>query len=165
MTEDLQGVSRSEYIGWDYQEHPNYERGTLWYVFMTVVGLGLLIYAVATANFLFAFIIILFALVTYLASLNEPGKARFAVIEDGVRVGNRLYPFRQVRRFWFVYEPPAVKNLYLEIKDDLLQPRVIVALGEMNPNEVRTVLGQFIHEDFTETDEPMSDFLGRILKI
>ncbi len=153
-----------EYLGWDFFEHKKYERGTLWYAGMSVAGLGLLIYAVVSANFLFAFIVILFALVTYLASLGDHSKSRFAVTEGGVRVGGRLYPFREIRRFWFIYEPPAVKSLYLETRS-VVEPRLVIDLDEMNPNEVRTILARFVREDFSETDEPFSDYIGRILKI
>lgn len=157
-------MSQAEYLGWDFFEHKHYERGALWYAGMAVAGLGLLIYAVVSANFLFAIIIILFALVTYLASLSEPEKIRFAVIAGGVRVGSRHYPFKSIRRFWFIYEPPSVRNLYLEL-NSLVEPRLAIDLEEMNPNDVRTVLAQFVHEDFTETEEPFSDYVGRILKI
>ncbi len=153
-----------EYIGWDFFEHKKYERGTLWYVCAAIISLGLLIYAVISANFLFAFIIILFALVTYLASLGEPAKSRFAVTEGGIRIGTRNYPFREIRRFWFIYEPPTVKTLYLETKS-MTEPRITVDLEHNNPNDIRGILARFVREDISEAEEPFTDYIGRILKI
>jgi hypothetical protein len=153
-----------EYFGWDYFEYPRYERGRLWYIGMSVAGLGLLIYAVASANFLFAFIIIMFALILYLTTVTEPSRIRFSITPVGLHVGKSFYPYKDVARFWFIYEPPEVKNLYLELKNPLLG-RLVVDLDGANPNEVRSVLGRFLREDLTEEDEPLSEFIGRILKI
>ncbi len=157
-------LNHAEYIGWDFFEHKKYDRGTLWYVCMSLATLALLIYAVISANFLFAFIIILFVLVTYLASLGEPLKSRFAVTEGGVRIGTRRYPFRDIRRFWFIYEPPTLRNLYIETKS-FAEPRITIDLNDINPNDIRAVLAQFVREDFTEAEESLTDYLGRILKI
>lgn len=153
-----------EYFGWDFYEYPRYNRGRLWYALMMLGGLGLLIYAVASANFLFAFIIIMFALVLYLTTLSEPARIRCGITGFGIRVGESFYPYKAITRFWFVYEPPEVKNLYLELKNSV-QGRLVIDLDGANPNEVRGVLGRFVREDLNEDDEPISDFIGRVLKI
>src|SRR5688572_16539667 len=154
----------TEYLGWDTLEYPKYQRGRLWYVGMLGVGGALLIYAVVTANFLFALIIIMFALVTYMSSVAEPQKIRFSITDAGIALGNAFYLYRDINRFWFIYEPPAVRALYLEFKN-ALRPRVTIDLGSMNPNQVRQVLGGFVREDFSEDEEPFSDYIGRVLKI
>ncbi len=153
-----------EYYGWDVPESPQYERGRLWYVGMIVAGIGLLIYAVLTANFLFALIIIMFALVLYLSTLAEPKKVRFSITDSGVAVGPSFYPYRDISRFWFIYEPPHVRSLYVDFKSPL-RPRISVDIGDVNPNDIRQVLATFVHEDFTEDEEPFSDYIGRLLKI
>jgi len=154
----------TEYIGWEILEYPKYDRGRSWYIAMGVLGGGLLIYSIISANFLFALIIIMFALVTYLASVSEPKQIKFAITDNGIRIGRSFYLYRDISRFWFIYEPPQVRALYFEFKNSL-RPRVTVDLGAMNPNQVRQVLGRFVREDFNEDDEPFSDFVGRVLKI
>ncbi|HSD12919.1 MAG TPA: hypothetical protein VLC10_05150 [Patescibacteria group bacterium] len=158
------GYYSTEYMGWNILEYPKYERGRAWYIGMGVFGVGLLIYAVVSANFLFALIIIMFALVTYLSSMSEPKTIKFAITDNGVVVGRSFYMYKDLSRFWFIYEPPEVKTLYFEFKNSL-RPRVTIDLGDINPNQVRQVLGNFVREDFNEDDEPFSDFVGRVLKI
>lgn len=170
MTEEMEVDQSSgydystEYLSWDIFEYPKYERGRWWYLGMGVLGGGLLIYSVTSANFLFALIIIMFALVTYLSSVTEPKKIRFVLTDNGILMGRTFYMYRDLSRFWFIYEPPEVRSLYLEFKNSL-RPRVTVDLVHMNPNQVRQVLGNFVREDFNEDDEPFSDFVGRVLKI
>lgn len=160
----MEHETHDEHIGWEFYDRPKYQRGRTWHVLMPVVAIGLLIYAVLSANFLFAFIIILFALITYLASLGEPERSRFSVTDGGIEIGTQRYPFKDVRRFWFIYEPPEVKRLYLETTS-WVQPRLNVDLDDIDPNDVRTALGRFVKEDLTETEEPLSDFISRKLKL
>lgn len=153
-----------EFMRWEVYEYPKYERGRLWYLLMAMVGGGLLIYSLISGNFLFALILVMFALVLYMSAANEPAKVHFVVAEDGVGLGNAFYPYKEMRSFWFVYDPPEVSNLYIDFRSGI-HPRLIVDLEAQNPNEVREVLSQFIREDFSREDEPLSDILGRVLKI
>jgi hypothetical protein len=159
-----EGAFGPEQVGWEVKEYRRYERGRLWHVLMALAGVGLLIYTVASANFLFALIIMMFALIIYISSVVEPRTVRFGITDTGVRFGKTMRRFRDASRFWMIYEPPEVKSLYIEFKG-ATTPRMVVDLGEMNPNEVRTVLGQFVREDLEEDVEPFADFVGRVLKI
>jgi hypothetical protein len=154
----------TEYFSWMIEEYPRYERGFFWYVFMGAAGIGLLIYSVMTANFLFALIIIMFAMVMYLTSLNRGNKIRFSITEAGLLIGESFYPYKDIQRYWFVYEPPEVKNMYFEFKSPL-SPRLSVDLGQMNPNAIRQILGRVLVEDFNEDEEPVSDYLARLFKL
>lgn len=151
-------------VVWECYDRPHYERGPIWFAVAGIIGLGLLIYAVLSGNFLFAFIIILFALITYLSAQSEPVRLSCAVTGGGIQVGPEFYEFRNIRRFWFVYQPPEVTSLYFET-GNWIHPRISVDLEGMNPNDVRTALGQFVKEDLNEDEEPLSDYLSRVLKI
>jgi hypothetical protein len=154
----------TEYFSWMIDEYPRYERGFFWYIFMGAAAVGLLIYSVLTANFLFALIIVMIVMIMYLTSFSRGNKIRFSITETGLVVGGSFYPYKNIRRYWFIYEPPEVKNIYFEFKSPL-SPRLSVTLGEMNPNKVRQALGQMLLEDLNEDDEPMSDYLARLLKL
>ena len=123
-----------------------------------------MIYSVVSANFLFALIIVLVGLILYLSLVIEPADLRIAVTEDGIELGHAFYRYKEIQNFWFIYEPPAVRSLYVEFKG-ALQPRIRIDLMDQNPNKVRTHLGRFVREDLEQDDEPLSDVIGRLLKI
>lgn len=152
-----------ELIAWEFLERPRYQRGRLWYLLMLLAGVGLLIYAVYSANFLFALIVIMFALVIYVTTAIEPRSTRFAVTENGLEIGERIYSYRDIDRFWFYYDPP-IKSLYVHLRGTLA-PRLKIDLVDQDPNAVREALNQFVPEDLEEVDEPLSDILSRLLKI
>ncbi len=151
-------------ITWEIDESDRYRRGRAWYAIMILIGISLLIYAVASANFLFALLILMFALVIYLTSLKGPENQQVEISQDGIKVGEQFYPYRDVKRYWFVYDPPEVKNMYLDFKA-VSRPLLSLPLMDQNPNQIRRVLGQYLPEDFEENEEPFMDFLGRILKL
>ena len=160
---DEQNFESRDMLSWEYPERPNYQRGPIWYAMMLFAGLGLLIYAVYSGNFLFALIVIMFALVIYVTSIGNPAPVKFAITEDGLEIGAEFIRFRDVERFWFFYDPP-VKILYIEIKGGF-SGRRRVDLVDQDPNAIRDILGQFIVEDFEENEEPISDTFSRLLKL
>lgn len=167
-SEILVGQERSEHgetlIAWDFLPQAKYERGWLWYSAAIVVGIALLIYALLSANFLFALIIIMIGLVLFITSFYEPSNVRTAVTEEGIQIGSRFYPYRDIAKFWFYYDPPEVKSLYIEVQRPW-PSRLRVDMANKNPNEVREGLSRFLKEDLQQTDEPLSDVISRLLKL
>jgi hypothetical protein len=151
-------------IHWEVDDSKRYRRGRTWYVVMTLIGLGLLMYAVISANFLFALLILMFALVIYLTSMKGAENIHVSVTIDGIQVENEFIPYREIKRYWFVYDPPEVKNLYLDFKS-VTKPLMSLPIMDQNPNQIRDLIGQYLPEDFSEDEEPFMDFLGRILKL
>ena len=150
-------------MGWEFAAYPKYQRGRLWYAGAVAVGVGLLLYAVISGNFLFALFVLMFALVMYLTSTSHPPQVRVIFKEDSMAVGGHTYRYKDLKRFWIVYEPP-VKTLYV-MTGDLLRPRLHVALEDQDPNVVRALLAPLVREELDDADEPWSDILGRLLKL
>ena len=149
---------------WDMPSHPGYERGWLWYTIAGAIGTTLIVYSVASGNYLFAIIILILAIVIALTSLRAPEPLRIALSETGCGIGRQFYPYREVAKFSIVYEPPVVQNLYLDFKSGL-RPRLTIDLTDQNPLEVRELIGTHVREDIENTDESLSEYLGRLLKI
>ena len=138
---------------WTIQEYERHERGTFWYVFMISIGLALVLYALATQNFLFALIIILFAIILFLQSHQEPLQVQFQITELGVIISRRFYTWSEFNNYYIIYEPPHVKTLFLDTVSTL-RPALRVPLLDMNPNEIRHTLSQYLSED-VEKEEPL----------
>jgi len=149
---------------WNIQEYERHSRGNLWYMIMVILGLILVIYSLITGNFLFALIIILFAIIMFLQHHQEPNQVLFQVAELGVVVGKKFYPYSEFENFYIIYQPPNVKTLYLDPKNTL-RPMLRVPLLDMNPVEVKHSLREFLPEDVDKEEEPLSDRAARNWKI
>ncbi len=152
------------FFSWEVDEYPRYRRSVYWYVAATLVGTAFLWYALATVNFLFALIVVIFGIILVLSAGRDPRRMEVALTEDGIELGTRFHPWRDFERFWIVYDPPLVKAIYLDFRSPLLPPFGL-PLEEMDPNAVRGVLVRHVAEDLDRDDEPFADSLARLFKI
>lgn len=151
-------------LSWKIPEFVRHERGIGWYILAFLIGAGLLLYAIFTANFLFAVIVLMAVLILALGSRQQPKILPFEILETGIVVGQRYFPYKNFSHFWIIYEPPEVKNLYFDFIS-VLKPTLSVPLENQNPNEVRKILLQYLKEDTEKEHESFSDFISRKLKI
>lgn len=149
---------------WTFPEFIQYQRGMGWYIIIGLVGIGLLIWTILTANFLFALIIILVAIITLLHSRRQPAKIAIQITEDGIKVSSKFYEWGDLKNFWIIYEPPEVKTLYINSKSNLTPP-LSVPLEEENPVEIRKILLTWLEEDLTQDHESATDQLEKWIKL
>lgn len=149
---------------WEVPSFERRERGRGWYVTMILVATFFVAYAVYTANFLFAFLILLMGILLLLTSRQEPVSMLVQIGDNGLVVNGKLYLYQDLDTFSIIYQPPVVKVLYLETRN-ILTPRLRIALDEQDPVEIRQHLKQYLREDLDLRGEYVSDIVGRLLKI
>ncbi len=149
---------------WAMPETVQYERGRTWYIVMGIITLTLIAYALFTANFLFALMVMLFAAIIFMGHTRAPLMLNVAITEQGVAINNRLYRYPDLKSFWIIDEPPAVKNLYLEFQSSL-RPPLSFHLDTQDCVQIRQTLGQFLAEDGEKKEESLTDVLSRLLKL
>ena len=152
------------YHEWTIPEYERHERGQRWYIIMITLGLAGVIYGMVEENFLFSLIILLAAIIMFLQSHQEPIQVYFQITELGVAVGSRFYPYSELDEFYIIYNPPAVKTLFIKM-NSALRPMIRVPLLDVDPNEVRFSLRQNLPEDTEKEEEPLSDTFARQWKI
>lgn len=131
---------------------------------MSLIALVLAGYAIYAANYLFAFIILLTAIILVFAGNEKPRKVLIQIGNNGVVVDGRLYRFDELDNFAIIYYPPQTKVLYLE-PSGILQARLRVELEDEDPVAVRNHLKKYLEEDLDLQEEHFSDIVGRLLKL
>lgn len=149
---------------WEIPETAQYRRGRLWYAVAFIIILSLAAYAIFTANFLFALMVALFAAIILVGHSRAPLMLNVAITEQGVAINNRLYRYPDLKSFWIIDEPPAVKNLYLEFQSSL-RPPLSFHLDTQDCVQIRQTLARFLAEDGEKKEEPIADILSRLLKL
>ena len=157
----------------DYQEKALYswkisaqsqpQRGVWWYILAVIIGLAVLIYAISTANFLFAMMILLIAFIMVLRLYVKNENEDAHITDRGVRVGNTFYSWKQLKSFYIIYEPPAVKKMYLDFRN--LRPRLSIEIEDSDPVELRQLMLRLLPENLEEDSESFGDTLERIFKL
>jgi len=149
---------------WEFSEFINWQRGIGWWIFMSILAIGLIVWSFWTANILFAFIIIIIAIMVILQTKREPLKIKLQITDDGLVVGSSFYEWKRMEKFWIIYKPPEIKRLYFKL-NGILPPSLSISLEKENPIEIREILLKYVLEDLEKDEESFSDFLGRSLKI
>ncbi|MBI4139318.1 hypothetical protein HY479_04205 [Candidatus Uhrbacteria bacterium] len=157
-------IKAQDVFVWETSAWEKRERGPRWYLIMSVVALAFVIYAVFTNNFLFAFLILLSAIILVLAGHEEPHPALIQIGRNGVVVDGKLHEYKDLSNFSIVYHPPQTKLLYVET-NSLIRPRLRLPLDEQNPIELRDHLKQYLDENLLLQEEHLSDILARLFKI
>lgn len=157
----IQGQDR---FVWETGLYPTYERGKRWYFVLTAGTLLLVSYAVMTSNFLFAFLILLCAIILVLTG-NEEAPVVLAQVGDlGVVWDGTLYLYRDLGEFSIIYQPPYISTLYIETKS-ATRPKLRISLEDQDPVQIRDHLKAYLKENTDLQTEQGSDILGRLLRI
>ena len=103
-------------------------------------------------------------LVVFLQSHQAPHTIPFSITDLGVVLNNRFYPYSEFSDFYIIYNPPEVKTLFFE-PHTVFRPRLRMEMTDQDPTEIKYVLRQFLEENFSKEDEPLSDKIAREWKI
>ena len=150
-------------LKWPIPEHPQYERGFMWYAAAAVLGVVFLIYCIINNNFLFAIIIVLGVLLSLASSWKKPELIEFRLARDGVSVGEIFYPLQAFQGYWTAQEDGA-NNLGLDLKN-WLKTDLYVPVKNFPMAEVEKFVAKFLKKNNERKEEPLSYFLARKLKI
>ena len=164
MEEQKKSITRNTLFEFKYDSFRKHRRGPMWYVMAVIVCALFIVYALATANFLFAVLIILFGFIIFVHDMRDPTEHDCHITDGGIIMDGRFMPYSEFTGFWIVYEPPYLKNLYLT-RESVINAHLTIPLGETDPIELRRWLRRVILEDLERDDEPFTEMLGRVLKI
>ena len=151
-------------ISWEFPEFKPKERKKGWYIWATIILILLIFYSIASANFLFGLIIIMAVIIMFVNSHKENSEIKFKITPKGIELDNKKYSFKELKDFWIIYEPPIIKNLYINFKSSI-KPTLIIPLEKENPVKVRKILKEYLEEDLEKESESTTEILERILKL
>lgn len=161
--EDAIVMSQDAFV-WEAPAYLKFERGPGWYFTMALVAVAGMAYAVWSANFLFAFIILLMGILLLLVGNKDPQRVLVQVGNNGIVWNGRLTTYQDIDEFAIVYHPPHVKTLYIVAKSPIV-PRLRIELEDQDPIALRNHLRQFLREDLDLQSEYLSDIVARLLRL
>lgn len=147
---------------WTAPEFEIYEKSATWYVVVAILLGAAIFYAIVTNSLLMAITFILLGVVGYIHSQKKPRTLEFSIATDGVKVGNEIYLYENMKSFWIFYDPPHTKMISLHIKSSML-PFVHIPIAQEDPSVLREKLLKFVPEE--KQDPGLVDILERIFHI
>ena len=147
-------------ISWSASEYENSAKSSEWYWTLGILTVALAIAALLLKNMLFASFIVLAGFTAALYGAKTPKNIDLSVGAKGVRIGNKIYPYENLKSFWVRYEPAGKKEIEV-ISKKLFMPRLILPLGDTDPNKIRAILVRVLKEE--EIKESLSDIIAERL--
>jgi hypothetical protein len=151
------------FFSWQFPEFASYQREKRWYIWGAIILVFFLGFSIYSANPLFALITVISALIILLVQ-RVNNNVNFEITEDGITLNDRFVPYKNIKDFYIIYNPPEVKTLYFEPKS-WFNPRIPIPLFDQNPVKIREILRRYLDEDLERENEPTSDQFSRMFKL
>jgi hypothetical protein len=148
-------------LRWQAPEFLFFEKDRKWFLLAALAGVGVLGVALFFRQWIAALLVLATGAVVYQHAGRAPREMEYVITKLGVQVGEKLYPYNQLKSFWLIYEPP-VRTLNLQMTRRLA-PQVVIQLGDTDPVSVKSVLSKHIPEE-PRRGEDWIDRLARLVR-
>jgi hypothetical protein len=136
---------------WETHEYLHTPKKSDWFWALGIVAAACIFISVLLGNILFAIFIALSAFALALYAARKPKTMRVEINSKGIRVNSTVFPFAHIQGFALSTDARS-PSLVLTMQK-LLMPHILIPLGEINPEDVRTILAPRLPEEHYE--EPM----------
>jgi hypothetical protein len=101
-----QAVAGQQLIEWEASEYVHHEKDTSWFIVLAIGTLMALGVALFFRQWTFALLIVVMAVAIVFFARRPPRTLHYALDTSGIRINDRLYPYRDFRAFGVVNEGP-----------------------------------------------------------
>lgn len=159
----MENKNLPESVTWNALSHTQAARPAAWYLIFGIISLALIFFGIYNHSILMVITFCVIILSVLLFTNQRPSTLVYKATKTGIISGNTIYPYKTVKTFWIIYNPPVVKTLNFETSA-YLNNLISLELGNQDPMELKLFLSQYIPEDL-DREEPFTDSLARNLKI
>lgn len=150
-------ISKPEKISWQHHEHAHNPKAVDWFWIVGIIAIGGIVLSLYFKNYLFAIIILLFTVISFLLVNKPPRLLLFEITRKGVRAGNVLYPYSLLSSFW-VEDTEYNDKILLKSKKPL-SPLILIPFDstKIDPETFRDYLLDYLDEE--ELEEPLHQII------
>lgn len=155
--------SSSPEVEWEAAEHESQERGPGWYVTLAASAVFLIIISFYSGNPLFAFFILVAAIIIASFSRREPEVFKFKIDKNGIAIGEEIFHYYDTLNGFGVLEHDHKLDEIVIHKKRLLAPLVKIPIDSRTLPQARRILKKHLPEK--EYRESLIDIVSEKLKI
>jgi hypothetical protein len=147
---------------WTAPEFEVYEQDKRWFVYLALILVVIVAYAVYANSPIMAITFILIGVVGYSYIDKEPRILDFMITEDGIIAGKEIFEYDRIKSFWIFYEEDGSKVISLHMHS-LITPYMHIPIGEENPVAIREALLENVEE--IKQEHNIVETLERLFRI
>ncbi|HCU70643.1 MAG TPA: hypothetical protein DIC35_02705 [Candidatus Moranbacteria bacterium] len=147
---------------WKAPEFEVCEQDRRWYLYLALILMAIIAYAIYANSPIMAITFILIGLVGYTYIDKEPRTLDFMITHDGIIAGKEIFEYERIKSFWIFYEEDGSKVISLHMRS-LITPYMHIPIGEENPLKIREALLENIEE--IKQEHNIVETLERLFRI
>jgi hypothetical protein len=128
-----------------------YEKGRSWFLGIGILTLVVIGIAVLIKSWFLIGVMVLAMIVFYQYAKANPRDVSCSISDQGVKIGERFYPYQVLKSFWVVVDLPQ-STLYLE-STHRFSPFILVHIYNEDLPKIRETLLKFLPEKQTSQEE------------
>ena len=149
-------------LEWQSPEHHFDRKNNEWYWGLGIGAIGIAVLCFYFNNFLFGIFIIISAFTIGLLSYKETRAVNVKITHRGIVVGRQLYEWSSYQDFWIEDEHTNGARILLRPMSDWLPLTTIHINENIDLNELREILLEFLEEDFIK-ETILHDWFHKII--
>lgn len=159
---ETQQAQHQTLLEWEAPVARTHERSKSWYIIAGTIITIVAVYSFISGGWTVGILALLIGGMYWLVRNQETKHEHYALLEEGIQVGERVTPWSKCTSFW-ILRTEAFTEIHIEKKSRKELDTVLHA-GNTNIYDIRAVLQQFIEEN-TEKKESFLDTISRICKL
>jgi len=137
-------------LEWQSLEHNFNRKSNDWYWILGIITLGASVLSFYFNDFLFGAFIIIAGITIGTLSYKDTGTITVKITPKGIVSGRLLYPWMSIRSFWIEDDHMHGPRILFHPSSSFT-PLIVVPINEeIDLNDVRDVLLEFLEEEFLE---------------
>ena len=148
-------------LTWQTKEYNYYPKGYVWKtVFFSLSLVTIIIFAFWLKNYPLTILTIISLAAFYISAHKKPKEITILINDQGIKVGQSFFPYKNIKSFWIFYQEKGDKELSLKIKA-LLIPDLRIPINHQDPIQLRHILLKYNIPE----EKQVESLLDLILKI
>jgi len=155
----------NENLNWSALEYEEKEKSKDWFWALGIIVVTSSIAAIIFNDYFFAALLIISGILLGFFAVKKPETIFYELNNKGLRIGNRLYPYENIKSFWVQVEQPEqvnVKPLLFIHSERFFMPIITIPIVETLAEEIHSI---FLSKNIAEVEmkEHPSDKIMEIL--
>ena len=133
----------NEKLSWSALEYEDKERSKDWFWALGIIVITGSVAAIIFNDYFFAALLVLSGILLGFFAIRKPETIFYELNNQGLKIGNRVYPYENIKSFWVQIEQPEQINIkpFLFIHSErIFMPIITIPIVETMAEEIHFML-------------------------
>jgi hypothetical protein len=140
-------MNENEKMMWSALEYEEKERSSDWFWALGIIVVTGSVAAIIFNDYFFAALLILSGILLGFFAIKKPEVISYELNDKGIRIGNRIYPYENIKSFWVQTEQPKlahqqntetiIKPLLFIHSERVFMPAITIPIEETMAGNIR----------------------------